>query len=304
MHYTEGTLIFAYIIRWSFLLQYYNGDHLSTSAFQLVVPQPHRHNHEYQMNRSFKLQQVKYDTIDQQLNNVNGGLTKDDIIKLQRQAETDAYSNHDNYAMNALFVNIEERPVPVPCEITSNELPKDLPAGCLLRIGPNGASSEEGFLDGDGIIHCVTLPPQTANANDGRSSTSSVPMYSCTYVQTNGRTLEYQSQQNGDNYKFRGTLGSAPNGWPMLQNLFQNGIEFQTLSCQKDTCNTAMAISGDRILALMEQSRPAEIEVGKDGRIETLGAMLDLDGAIQNAPITGGRYAFLFCFVLFCFILF
>ena len=224
----------------------------------------------------------------------NGGstktLTQNEIMNLQTQAEQLAYDSHDNYAMNALFVNIDEKPMPQPCTIIDDTLPSDLPPGCLLRIGPNGATIEEGFLDGDGLIHSITIPP----------STQQQPMYSCTYVETNGRTLEKEVNANinnnnnnnkdNKNIKFRGSLGAAPYGWPMLQNLIQNGIDFQTLSCQKDTCNTAMAISGQRILALMEQCPPSEIQVYKDGSIKTIASMLDLDGAIKNAPITGGNF--------------
>lgn len=218
----------------------------------------------------------------------------EDIAYLQAQANKQAKENKDDYAMNALFVNIDERPDPTPCKIHDNSntnnqysLPADLPPGCLLRIGPNGATKDEGFLDGDGMIHCITIPPVDEEKKE--VDQQRVPMYSSTYVETSGRKLEKESKLKGDNYKFRGTLGAAPNGLPMLQSLMKNGIEFQTLSCQKDTCNTAMAISGERILALMEQSRPSEIEVYKDGKIKTVDSMLTLDDAIEDAPITGGR---------------
>ncbi len=206
-------------------------------------------------------------------------LNKEKIIALQVEAEKLAYANHDDYAMNALFVNIAENPNPRPCFSNISAFPLDLPRGCLLRIGPNGAPEEEGFLDGDGMIHAITIPPK------------SIGMYSSTYVQTNGRKLEQQSIEKGNNFKFRGTLGSAPKGWKMLQNLMQNAIDFQTLSCQKDTCNTAMAQSGNRILALMEQSRPSEVTVDKNGKVTTIGSMVTLDGTIENAPITGGNFA-------------
>ena len=138
-----------------------------------------------------------------QFNNDYGGsaklLTQDEIMKLQTQAEQVAYDSHDNYAMNALFVNIDEKPIPQLCTIINNDrktwrntttssVPSDLPPGCLLRIGPNGATVEEGFLDGDGMIHAITIPPIK---DPGRQ-----PMYSCTYVETNGRKLEKENLEN------------------------------------------------------------------------------------------------------------
>merc|ERR1719203_2447295 len=145
--------------------------------------------------------------------------------------------------MNALFVNVMERPEPTPCTISSDSLtsslPNDLPRGCLLRIGPNGAGCDEGFLDGDGMVHAITLPP---SGNDDGSNI----MYSATYVDTKGRKLE-RLAANGKT--FAGTLGAAPQGLPMLSNLFRNGLTFKTFDLQKDTCNTALAISGSRVLA-------------------------------------------------------
>lgn len=197
------------------------------------------------------------------------------VAEARRQAEEIARDRHDNYAMNALFVNVQEHPDPTPCKITKGPLPKDLPAGSLLRIGPNGATKEDGWLDGDGLIQCVVIP-------DDESST---PVFSSTYVETRGRRLELQSD---DGKRFRGTLGAAPFGLPMLQNLVQNGVDFKTTVVQKDTCNTAMAFSGERVMALMEQSPPSEIQVSKEGRVRTIGSMCRLDGAVKDAPLTGG----------------
>ena len=174
--------------------------------------------------------------------------TPSQIAQVQKDAEAYARSIHDTnrlFAMNALFVNIPERPHPTPCSMSqesrASSLPSDLPRGCLLRIGPNGASTEEGFLDGDGIVHCITLPP------DGEGDIK----YTATYVDTKGRKLE---RAVGNGKTFGGTLGAAPEGLPMLSNLLWNGLTFGTLDVQKDTCNTAIAVSGDRVLALMEQS--------------------------------------------------
>lgn len=203
-----------------------------------------------------------------------------EISEAQARAEAIGRERHDDFAMNALFVNVEERPDPAACEISSDygktrTLPADLPRGCLLKIGPNGASKDEGWLDGDGMVHVVTLPP------DGEGSIT----YSSTYVDTKGRKMEREA---GNGKTFLGTLGSAPQGLPMLANLFQNGVNFGTLDVQKDTCNTALAVSGNRILALMEQSPPSEIRIDRGGRMTTLDSFMRLGGAVPPAPINGG----------------
>ncbi len=204
-----------------------------------------------------------------------------DVIGAQQQAEEAARRQHDNFAMNALFVNVQEHPNPTQCKVFKGPLPQDLPAGCLMRIGPNGATKDEGWLDGDGLIQCVVIPEDK----------TSDPIFSSTYVETRGRSLEVQSKGSSIGGKrFRGTLGAAPYGLPMLQNLMQNGLDFQTTVVQKDTCNTAMAVSGQRVLALMEQSPPSEIQISKNGRLQTVASMCRLDGAVTDAPITGGSF--------------
>jgi len=62
-------------------------------------------------------------------------------------------------------------------------------------LGANGAREFEGFLDGDGMIHCVTFPP------NGTGGT-----YSNTYVDTQGRKIEKDS---GSDKKYLGSLGSS-----------------------------------------------------------------------------------------------
>lgn len=191
-------------------------------------------------------------------------------------------------ALNELFRNVDERPNPTPCFTTStlsmSTLPPDLKPGCLLRIGPNGGSSDEGWLDGDGLIHAITLPPR----DDEKYGIT----YSSTYVDTRGRRLEHLSAEGGKKKKktFLGTLGAAPRGLPLLTNLFWNALNFSTLEPQKDTCNTAMAVSGSRVLALMEQSLPSAMSVSKSGKMKTIDSYLRLDGAIPRAPITGGNF--------------
>ena len=214
--------------------------------------------------------------------------TKAEVAEAQRIAEDKARSVHDAFAMNALFVNVPERSQPTPCSVApespSSTLPADLPRGALLRIGPNGATPDMGFLDGDGMVHCITLPPP-----DGGDM-----MYSATYVETNGRKLEQarRDRRKGasadDDAVFSGTLGAAPRGLPMLASLLRNGLTFGTLEVQKDTCNTALAVSGDRVLALMEQSPPSEVEFTKQGAMRTVSSMERLGGAVPYAPINGG----------------
>ena len=93
------------------------------------------------------------------------------------------------------------------------------------------------------MVHCVTLPPP-----------GGTPLYSYTYVETRGREMERGARKpGGDGPTFGGTPGPAPRGLPMLANLLRNGVTFGTLAPQKDTCNTALATSGDRLLAPMEQ---------------------------------------------------
>ncbi len=203
------------------------------------------------------------------------------IFDAQAIAEAQARTAFDAFAMNALFVNVDERPEPMACTISkdsfTSQLPFDLPPGCLLRIGPNGASINDGFLDGDGLVHAITLPPH------GQGDV----MYSATYVDTKGRKLE-RAAANGRT--FAGTLGAAPEGLPMLANLFRNGITFGTLDVQKDTCNTALSVSGRRILALMEQAPPSEIKISKMGRMRTVESFARLNGAVPRAPINGGSF--------------
>jgi carotenoid cleavage dioxygenase len=74
----------------------------------------------------------------------------------------------------------------------------------------------------------------------------------------------------------------------MLSSLVRNGIAFGTVEVQKDTCNTALAVSGSRVLALMEQSPPSEIAFARDGRMRTVESMCRLNGAVPFAPINGG----------------
>ena len=127
------------------------------------------------------------------------------------------------------------------------------------------------------MVQCIVLPPSGSDKDI---------MYSSTYVDTKGRKLEREAA-NGKT--FAGTLGAAPHGLPMLGNLLRNGLTFGTLDVQKDTCNTAMAISGKRVLALMEQAPPSVIKIDKSGRMRTVESFARLNGAVPKAPINGGN---------------
>lgn len=200
------------------------------------------------------------------------------IRSLQAESDEILRSKHDNEAFNALFLNVPEYPDPVPLPLGTSEkpLPSNFPPGCLLRLGPNGAEPTDGFMDGDGFINCITFPPP--------KDTNFRPSFSSTYVDNLGRKLERANPGK----RFLGTLGCLPRALPLLKNLFINAVNFRTLQCQKDTCNTALAQHDGRVLALMEQCPPCEIQFTKDGRLRTLSDSVRLDGQLEWIPVTGG----------------
>jgi carotenoid cleavage dioxygenase-like enzyme len=229
-------------------------------------------------------------------------LTKEQIKSIQMEKEDLLRSVHDNVVFNRLFVNVPERPHPTPYTVSTREnnldsdgtfpkalLPSNFPPGCLLRLGPNGASSQDGFMDGDGFVNCITFPPsliQALNASriNTKDCTDTGGTFSSTYIDTRGRKLEVANPGK----LFLGTLGAVPYGIPLLQNIVTNAINFRTLQCQKDTCNTALGVHDGKILALMEQCPPCEIQVQRDGRINTVSDSCRLGDAILWSPVTGG----------------
>jgi carotenoid cleavage dioxygenase-like enzyme len=227
----------------------------------------------------------------------NTELLTEQIISSQRHAELNARVNTNVRTWNALFLSVPERPVPIMCSQgdnnvgdewmsllkgSNNQLPSDFPPGCLLRLGPNGGPPEDGFWDGDGMVHCITFPPHRDDSIDGPCIPNN--MYSSTYITTQGRKLEKEWNQ-----QFKGSLGSAPRGLPLVANFIRNIFTFRTMIGQKDTANTALAEHKGRVLALMEQSRPTEISIDKSGRLRTIESMTSLDDAIPfNDPLTGG----------------
>lgn len=73
----------------------------------------------------------------------------------------------------------------------------------------------------------------------------------------------------------------------MLQNLASNAVNGGG-QIQKDTVNTALSHHAGRTLALMEQCRPTELSIRRDGRVETKAADSDLGGDIAPVPVLGG----------------
>lgn len=219
------------------------------------------------------------------IQNAKSPYSKVELQKIQEDLELRLKSQHDNDAFNALFVSCPERREPIPIIETEGTIPADFPPGCLIRLGPNGAPQSDGFFDGDGMIQSITFPPLKLQS-DGTYTGRANSMFAATYIDTKGRMLEQAS--NGQK-KFKGTLGGVPRAYPMIQSIMENAINFRTLQAQKDTCNTAIAESGGRILALMEQCPPTEIEITKNGQIKTVEACTTLNGTIDTStPITGG----------------
>ena len=195
-----------------------------------------------------------------------------------RSARKGLFGDHNNDAMNALFEpSSSEQLDPLELnEIEWENLPSDFPRGTFMRLGPNPQPGHScpSFLDGDGMIHAVTLPPVGSACK---------PTYSRSYVRAKGFSAE---ALQGGKQLFSGTL-VAPRGWPMLAALTNNALSGGGL-IQKDTANTALSWHGGRLLALMEQSRPSELRATRQGRISTVRAGSDLGGAVPSAPITGG----------------
>lgn len=198
----------------------------------------------------------------------------DEVKTIQKKKEQEARDKHNNDVFNALFVSVDEKCEASPILNESGKRPSDFPGGAFLRLGPNGASREEGFLDGDGLLHCVTISEEFDDT----------PLYSSAYIDTNGRKLEKEK-----NKKFIGSLGSAPEGLPLLASVVKNLINFQVGT--KDTCNTALAESGGKVLALMEQAPPTEIEISKQGIIKTIKSKTSLNNSIPYDVVTGGSFS-------------
>ena len=82
--------------------------------------------------------------------------------------------------MNELFRPANSEIKSAQASIIAGKLPADLPRGAVLKNGPNPqpeyATEQGGWLDGDGMIHCVCLPPDEVGE----------PKYSRSWVRTSG----------------------------------------------------------------------------------------------------------------------
>ena len=234
-------------------------------------------------------------------------ITISPIEQTQQELEVKARQAHRLGPFNALFVEVPELPAPHSCTVPPTDnpyhnfllsatLPKDFPPGAFLRMGPNGAAPDEGYFDGDGFINCVIFPPQSDQVRDNQETHDTSFPFTATYVDTLGRQTERRAASINENNKndqrprYRGTLGGAPRGWPVLAALVQNAFTLRTRRALKDTCNTALALHGSTLIALMEQSLPTELRVRRDGRVETVCASSNLNGAIpEDDVVTGGN---------------
>ena len=209
----------------------------------------------------------------------------------------------ENAILNELFRPASGEIHSATASIIAGALPADLPRGAVLKNGPNPqpeyATEQGGWLDGDGMVHCVCLPPEEAGE----------PRYSRSWVRTSG----FEKERAAGRRLFDGSL-VAPRGLPLLWGLLANGV--RALQPQKDTANTGLLPLGSdgRFLALMEQCLPSECQVRvrfrvrlglglalapnpspnqvrSDGSIVTLGAGRSFEGRLKDFarhPFAGG----------------
>lgn len=186
----------------------------------------------------------------------------------------------ENEILNDLFRPVTSEMPPAEARLLHGSLPADLPRGAVLKNGPNPqpefATEQGGWLDGDGLVHCVVLPPDAAGP----------PIYSRSWVRTDG----FRKEREAGRRLFDGSL-VAPRGLPLLLGLLLNGL--RAFQPQKDTANTGLLPlgGGGRVLALMEQCLPSELEVRRDGSIATLHAGVDFGGRLADFsrhPFAGG----------------
>lgn len=191
------------------------------------------------------------------------------------------HGHRENDVLNDLFRPVQSEIKPSASSMLhGSQLPTDLPRGAVLKNGPNPrpefATGQGGWLDGDGLVNCVVLPPDE----------SGPPLYSRTWVRTEG----FQKEQVAGRRLFDGSL-VAPRGLPLLLGLLLNGL--RAFQPQKDTANTGLLPlgPGGRVLALMEQCLPSELQVRRDGSVTTIGSGIDFDGKLRSLarhPFAGG----------------
>ena len=86
--------------------------------------------------------------------------------------------------MEDLFRPVGTERAPAPARLLSGRLPADLQRGALLKNGPNAQPFGEasgGWLDGDGLVHCIVLPPDEESRE---------PTFSRTFLRTQGFAKE------------------------------------------------------------------------------------------------------------------
>ncbi len=143
-----------------------------------------------------------------------------------------SYNAQDAAIMQSLFVRSANEQAPIPIS-GSESLPADLPGGALLRVGPNPRPNDpcSSFLDGDGMVHAIIIPPPEERAK------GSPLLYSRTWVRAAGFAKEEAQNQS----LFEGMM-CAPRGWPVLRAMFLNYVRFG--QAVKDTANTALSFHG------------------------------------------------------------
>eukprot|EP00960_Hanusia_phi_P055049 762852-Hanusia_phi.AAC.7 len=131
-------------------------------------------------------------------------------------------------ALNALFVRSPDELASIKVPLPS-ALPADLPAGALLRVGPNARPGDPipGFFDGDGMVNAVVIPP----GDQGKGSDH--VFFGRKWVRTRAFKIEEEKQ-----ILFEGIM-CAPRGWPIMKGLLSNFI--RTGYPLKDTANTAIS---------------------------------------------------------------
>ena len=184
---------------------------------------------------------------------VRKGVTPSDLEAFDAQVRA-RHDQHNNEIMNDLFRPVtKESEAPLPGRILAGAVPSDFPGGALLKNGPNAHfEASGGWLDGDGMVHCCVVSP----AGDDEFTA-----YSRAWV----RTEAFKKEEAAGRRLFDGSL-VAPKGLGVLWALFLNTV--RALQPQKDTANTGLLpIGGGRVLAMMEQALPSELQVFRDGSV-------------------------------------
>ena len=170
-------------------------------------------------------------------------ITKDVASSLKQEMTKlrNACGEKELSVLNALFVRSPDEASSVRVSLSS-PLPSDLPAGALLRVGPNPRPGDPvpGFFDGDGMIHGVVIPP----SDQGKGSDH--VFYGRKWVRTRAFKIEEEKQE----VLFQGIM-CAPRGWPIVKGLMSNFI--RTGYPLKDTANTALSFHAGPLSLRLEE---------------------------------------------------